>query len=639
MTTRCSVSRYAPSILATAFFVTLFLTAGQVAAQDVAPVELSSISPADFSDDELDLPYYLAHFHTLVNSVRMTEPNRGFIDLPVWRETQHQEPYNARVMENILSIAFFYTTDRPWNPYFADAAVRARLEAALEYWVEMQSEDGCFSTYGPQRWLLSPTSFATKFIGEAIQLLHDGPQIDPGLMERVVEAQRRAIVAVLTREDFYNFGQRFSNQFTNVWGGALAYLDLYPDPDIRRLLEARLVETDDDFQSPAGYFYEHDGADFSYDIETHHSNHLMAWHFLRDEEWGDFYAARVRRWYDWLAYNAALEPDGSGFTMNYQIATRLHFPFYRDDRETAHGRTCSPLAEVIVMARAFCETKDERNARLEDRRRDLERSWPDVAPLEIGAFSSYSPYAFLHRRHVRWHPTDAQRDEAVEMLPYLTGRHFNHQRADNQREFVLTYVRRRPYYAAFSAGEQIIPQQRFGLGFVWTPETGTLLQGQLEGSAWGDDEAERTDAGLAWGTRPYESADVYETEILDVRYELNGGTLSVEQQPQDVRTAPIKITYSLGERGRKTLTFRDDEIHVAVQHTGPFVETLPLLLRSGTSVDIEGSTAILGGEATRIVFDSDAEPTTIPTGRPIGPKRVHLLQLRDSGSLTYRIQL
>src|SRR6478735_7938809 len=35
----------------------------------VPPVDWSKLKPEDFSDDELDLPYYLANFHKLANSV------------------------------------------------------------------------------------------------------------------------------------------------------------------------------------------------------------------------------------------------------------------------------------------------------------------------------------------------------------------------------------------------------------------------------------------------------------------------------------------------------------------------------------------------------------------------------------------
>ena len=100
--------------------------------------DLSQLTPDDFADDELFLPYnmaysekhmpyYLAHFHRLANAVR----EDGFIDIAVWRNAADNAPYNARVMESILSLAYFYTTDRPWNPYYGSEALRARLEAAL----------------------------------------------------------------------------------------------------------------------------------------------------------------------------------------------------------------------------------------------------------------------------------------------------------------------------------------------------------------------------------------------------------------------------------------------------------------------------------------------------------------------------
>src|SRR5688500_18878566 len=81
-------------------------------APPLAPADLSRLSPSDFRDDELDLPYYLAHFHRLANAVRMSGEDRGFIDLPVWRRPEDNRPYNARIMENLTSLAYFYATDR-----------------------------------------------------------------------------------------------------------------------------------------------------------------------------------------------------------------------------------------------------------------------------------------------------------------------------------------------------------------------------------------------------------------------------------------------------------------------------------------------------------------------------------------------
>ena len=202
----------------------------------VPPVDWSKLKPEDFSDDELDLPYYLGNFNKLANSVVETGENRGFIDLSVWRNQQDNKPYNARIMENILSLAFFYSTKRPWNQYYGSPVVRDRLEAALDFWCRIQSPDGRFSEYGPQQWNLAATAFATKFMGQTLTLLRGGPPITSALMTRVAAADRRAIQIVLTDPDLYRHGKDFTNQYTNMWAGALAFLKLYPDPDLDKLV-------------------------------------------------------------------------------------------------------------------------------------------------------------------------------------------------------------------------------------------------------------------------------------------------------------------------------------------------------------------------------------------------------------------
>jgi hypothetical protein len=37
----------------------------------------------------------LANFHRVANSVALSGPRRGFIDIPVWRDRKDNEPYNA----------------------------------------------------------------------------------------------------------------------------------------------------------------------------------------------------------------------------------------------------------------------------------------------------------------------------------------------------------------------------------------------------------------------------------------------------------------------------------------------------------------------------------------------------------------
>ena len=619
--------RTAPIAAGTWLLVVLMeLCSVPASAQPVRPADLSTLSPSDFSDDELDLPYYLAHFHRIANSVRMSGPQRGFIDIAVWRNPANQGPHNARVMENILSIAFFYSTDRPWNPYYADPVVRERLEAALTFWTEIQNQEGQFTSQTARDWGIAPTSFAAKFFGEVLRLLESGPPIDARLHERVIETHRGSVMAILRSDDMYEHGKDWANHYTNVWGGALAYLDLYQDPEMERLLYQRFREGMEDFQSPAGYYYEHRGPDFVYDIETEHSNHRMAWHYLRGTDLEDPFLESVAQWYDWLAFNAVLEPNGSGFALNHSIETRLTLPMYRENRATTFGERCAPMAEEIPRARAFCESREERRERIAKERRQLQRIWPNVAPLKPGTFDAYSPYAFLHRRHVSWHPTAAQKRQARRALPYAESGRFTHQRSDDRFPFVATYVRRPPYYAVFASGEPRTPQQRYGLGLIWTPEYGAFFQshsGSVEG---------------AWGTRTRGGDQVYETQVVEPRYRIEGRATAVEAGVRDLPAGTLSISYPLGRRGEKTITFHDAEIVVSVLHAGRFTEHVPLLVEALNDVHVRGREIRLAdADGISIVFD-DAAATVVETGVRVGPKRSVTVLLRAEDALTYRIR-
>src|SRR5580704_13174989 len=126
----------------------LFAQPGSSALPPVPALDASRIKPSDFADDDLDLPFALSHFAEVANAIETDGPNRGFINISVWRGTNQLHPYNARIMESILTLAWFYTAPQSWNQYRANAALRARLELALTYWCNEQSADGKFSEYG-----------------------------------------------------------------------------------------------------------------------------------------------------------------------------------------------------------------------------------------------------------------------------------------------------------------------------------------------------------------------------------------------------------------------------------------------------------------------------------------------------------
>jgi hypothetical protein len=593
----------------------------------VPPVDWSKLKPEDFSDDELDLPYYLGNFHRLANSVVETGENRGFIDISVWRNQQDNKPYNARIMENILSLAFFYSTKRPWNQYYASAPVRDRLEAALDFWCRMQSPDGRFSEYGPQQWNLAATAFATKFMGQTLTLLRTGPPLDSALMTRVVAADRRAIQIVLTDPDLYRHGQDFTNQYTNMWAGALAFLKLYPDPNLDQQVKRNIRENSKVFQSPVGYFYEARGPDWGYNLGTHHSNLAMAWHYARGTDLGRVLLEEEKNFVDWLALNAVREPDGSGFTLNRAVETRQRLPFLNTEAMTRSQEDQGQrlIAAEVVLARAFLPTRVEIIRYRAQRRAEMQTHWAQIKAPEVGTFSAFSPYSFLHRSHEKWYPTAAQREAARRALPYLRSP-FTHQRMDEREHVVFTFIRRPRYYAIFNSGPHLTSQQRYGLGLIWQPEIGSLLQSQT-GTSDG-----------AWGTVPGNRQGVYEADTLDADFSIDGKAVSALPGNRDLASGVLSVKYRFSDQGEKTITFGDGEIVVDAHHSGRLQENIPLLVGPDDKLTVKAGEVVLtrAGKVFSIKFDPQTNATTIDTGLKVGPRRVVTVQLRSQNTLSYR---
>lgn len=572
--------------------------------QPVAPADFSRIKPADFADDELDLPYHLQHFHKVANAVVEEGADRGFFNTGLWRGEGQKHTYNARIMESHLTLAYFYCTDRAWNPYFRSQAVRERLEAALEYLVNMQNDDGRFSEYGVKEWNLPATAFATKFLGETLRLLKSGPPIDPALHRRVIEADRKAIVVTLTMPSLYDHGRRYTNQYCNVFAGGMAYIDLYPDEQIRRLVSERFKDAMRDFQSPAGFYYERDSADFGYVFHTTRSDMNMAYHYARGTDLGGWIEEMESRWAEWISYNLVRQPDGSGYVINRGVESRQRHAF-RDYLDTG-------MAEKVPGSRAFSTSVAELRRQRQEARAALERDWASYNNPSAPAKQGLSPYAFLHRAHYLWHPSAAQKQEAIERLPYLARSSFAHQRSDSRAKLTCTYVRRAGFYAAFNSGEPKHEQQRLGLGIVWSPSAGAVLQSQTASS------------DHAWGTRRDGAEQVYEAGKVTASYEVDGKEIAPQDGARDLPPGRLVVRYPLGESGKKEVTFDESGITVEIEHRGRFVEQIPLL---GT------------GAAVRIDAPAAAEMDPLPGPVAFGSTRVTSHRIGGEGRLRYVIAL
>ncbi len=596
----------------------------------VEPADLSNLSPDLFSDDDLrpgwmtrPLPYYLAHLAEIANSVITEGDERGWINRRAWRGAAEFRERDARVMENVLSLVYFYTRDKPWNPHHGDRALRQRLELALSFYLAQLGESGLMKPRNPDQHVgfrLANSMFFTKFMGEALVLLSDGPLIDATLHQDLLEAQRRALRHVLTSDLAFVQGRQFSNQFGNIFGGAYAYLYLTKDDEIRSLLEEFLRSHVDRFQSPAGFPYENHSVDFGYSLGTHHSNVHAAWHYAKlagmEVAW---LKKETALWAEWLAYNSVPSPDFSHFYLNRAIEAR-------QDR-SGFDRINAPFARYVPGLRPFVSTVDEVREEDERNRARIAANWPRVDPLGT-AFSSFSPYAFLHRDHFQWHPTDTEREAARQRLPYLADTRFTHQRVDGRRRLEATFIRRPGYYAVFNAGEQMSAVQTFGLGLLWHPEAGAVLQSQTRMPE------------AAWGVVVDNEDRVFENQALTVRYFLNGEEFHPLPGNRDLSEGVLEIHYRVAGRNEKFLRFDDNRVLVVVNPGGDFTEQIPLLTDASHGIREDGDTLRVPYGVRDLLIRPEGHTgySLESTDRGVGLKRVTVLRLEGQRRLTYSLE-
>ncbi|MFZ1938450.1 MAG: hypothetical protein ACLPZY_08225 [Terracidiphilus sp.] len=578
-------------------------TAAPAAVPEVPPFDPSRVRPADFSDADLDMPYNITYLSRIANAVETDGPDRGFINISVWRGTSQLRPYNARIMESILTLAWFYASPRKWNQYYANRALRARLELALECWCNLQSPDGKFSEYGPQQWNLPATAFAVKFISEALRLLKTGPPITPALHTRAVDCCRKAVHATLYDPDLISHGKSYSNQYTNIFAGGAAFLALYPDAELLARLKEQVEASPTELQSPCGYMYEADGPDLGYTLNTHHENLQMAYSYWRGTPLGDVLLAEEERWGKWLSYNLLPEPNQPFWVANRSIETRQQHSIFR--------AVDTPLADKCVIMRAFATPPERRAADIKAAREKLVKDWPHVAPLSVGEFDALSPYRFLQRAHYDWHPTAEQVTEALKLLRPANENSFVEQLKDSRKPITFTYVRRPGYYAAFaSAPRTITKQQRLGLTLVWTPNNGVLMQSQTGGTE------------TAWGTTLEGDLPV-EATGLDAEYAVDNTI----------------VHYALPGGGQKQVTFAPDRILVRVEREGQFVERIPVFDTASVLSDAQYTTRTAPVPAPRPSADCpNPEAACTATVGPVPEKILSIVELTATGKLDYEIR-
>lgn len=554
----------------------------------VPAADFASIQLSQFADHELDVPYHLRHFAQVANGVienttainGVTYP-RGFLNIKVNREPVDNVPHNARILEMQMVLAYFYTADRPWNPYRGNVSVRQRLEAMMNLWTTMQAPEGSshaglFTEYSPTNWSMAPTSFGVMAAAQAVDMLHaSGLPFDETILNNTKAAIRRALMALFTREDMRRHARQWSNQFNGAYHAALIYLERWPDAELDAAFVQAVKDSSAQDQSPAGFWYEQDGPDFGYS-GVHDNNLRVAWPRLRQR--ADLVSHIIGddiQWNGWLAANMVLQPGlaANTFFTSAGLNTRTSHAF-----QTPRSR---PLAEFATSSRAFALTDTEFVAAVAAKRNSEQSRFGNYGNLSVPNGYSYIPtFVYDAARPASstlngWHPTSVQREAAIAALPSRATNTFNrlyHNATPNSGAFSLGAVKRGNFYATFASGNRRLARQAYGLNLLSHPSFGLALQsvsGTSGSVPWQWGTVRGTDPGLA-----------YETGNMPGTIKAGAETVSPVAGVTDLPAGDYSVSYALAgggtTYGQKSVTFGGSNVSVVVTHPNVFTEHLPL---------------------------------------------------------------
>ncbi|MFC0531626.1 hypothetical protein [Phytohabitans kaempferiae] len=514
----------------------------------VDPFDPQTLVRSQFDPAEQRLARYLVTLPDLANKMDTeNEATFGWLTGGYWRTPL--VPYNARIQESVYTMAWFYTQQREWNPYYRDPALRDRIYAAMRYFISLQGEDGWFPAWSYVDRNRDVTAYALLFLGEAALLMEKVGWADD-IRSEVIGSLVRAADYFLdpTNEDVWIIGPEFSNQVIPGLMGVWIIRSLMPRRIMDRYHERMTFFVKHAQSQDAGYLYEGGGFDAHYALYV--TTRMLARLYELN---GDERLKRMQlKHFDWCRYNYLWEPDGAGFTVN-GISTRLSMrslPALRSSDESSYPDLLNVFARDSSVAVAFNWHREHVN--------ELRTRWAvETQPLApLG--NPVDPMNIWYAAKKQTFPTYDQRMRAIRAFPYFGNSSFVVTRTDERFDQHYVFVKRPSFYFASHHGNvpkgSTVPK---GPSFFYHHTTGAFVATQMATNS-------------TWATRLPNGFVDAESRVFRIR-----GVIS--------QTRPFDYTYYAyrpsGGLVAKTFRFEAEQLAVDVEtDSSSFVERLPLVV-------------------------------------------------------------
>ncbi|QOR69893.1 hypothetical protein IM660_14740 [Ruania alkalisoli] len=428
----------------------------------VAPLPAGLPDRSLFAPEEQVFAGYLMILAPLANSVVDDDPaTYGWMEDGWWRTPNVEN--NSRIMEHVATLAWFLTNDRSWNPYYLDANLAGRLDAAIGYYLGLQGANGAFPV-DYQANSLAATGFGAVALASAYADL-DREGVLTARLPEIESALRAACAYLLDTTTFHwQLPIRYTNQIAAALAGVGHTAAVLGDTAIAADLDDRIELLADEGRAPAGYFHDPVGFDLAYNATV----------MLPDL--ADLYlitgnptlVQMVEDWMDFAQYVLLREPGTTAFA-TLSAASARNFGVSRDDTpEDADDR--SALSRVFVPEVPMLAALHVSSGKKHQKRTQWASNPDPVAPLAKG---KTSPRLWMHVPEAPENVSGTSRLAQIAAMRPLAESTFTEHRAGTLDQDLL-FVRRPGYYTAAVEGE-IEGRARTGTGLYWHPEAGTIV--------------------------------------------------------------------------------------------------------------------------------------------------------------------
>ncbi|GHJ54244.1 hypothetical protein Nm8I071_35510 [Nonomuraea sp. TT08I-71] len=616
----------------------------------VAPLPPGAPDRRAFAPLEQRMAGLLLDVAGMANGVSTDPATYGWMRLPPgspalpfsWGGRSPDVPYNARIQENVLTMAWFQANARSWNPYAGDAALLARLDAALGYYLGLQHPEGYWSEYSPTERSRAATAFGMSALAGTARSLAAAAAL-PDTRRRILAALDAAARWFLNpaNTDVYSTPvQQYANQAAAGIIGAAEARQAGAAEGLDGQIRERIGYLRDKAQSPAGYFYEPLGQDLGYNFEVMLPDVAK----LHARTGDPALVAMADDFAGWLRWNMIREPDGSGYLTNVASSARTYLTFLDDVTDDGYkAGTNSLLVPAVPRLAAFVPTREDKAV--------LRDAWA-ANPAPVPAVSVYYavPTTARDLEYGESFPTAAQKAEAVADLPYLSHVPTVEWRRDPLgaplgREWV--YALRPGAYVGAHFGSRASDIVRTGPAFLWHPRAGMLVH-SLNGT---------TDS--CWATVLADGVpDVKNDLAVEYFRGLPADGVRVADPRQVTGAAPLGMRWrAFGDALVKEFTVGAYQVRWSSRAAGAATEQVPLVLHPDDVLTFDdGTTAGYGAttstRATALELRRGATTIRLSWSQPVTAtlaaraqlyfraknRRLHALLLPHGGTIDVRIQ-